>query len=133
MDTQNNATNNNPKILVVEDDPFLANLLRLRLEKEKIEVIQAKDGEEALQKLKEIEPDLILLDLILPKKSGFEVLEDISLNPSLRNKPVIILSNLGQTVDVQRGKQLGAVEYFVKAKISIDDLIAKIEEFLQKK
>jgi len=51
----------------------------------------------------------------------------------LRNKPVIILSNLGQTVDVQRGKQLGAVEYFVKAKISIDDLIAKIEEFLQKK
>ncbi|HOK20697.1 MAG TPA: response regulator [Candidatus Paceibacterota bacterium] len=133
MDTQNNATNNNPKILVVEDDPFLANLLRLRLEKEKIEVIQAKDGEEALQKLKEIEPNLILLDLILPKKSGFEVLEDISLNPSLRNKPVIILSNLGQTVDVQRGKQLGAVEYFVKAKISIDDLIAKIEEFLQKK
>jgi len=133
MDTQNNATNNNPKILVVEDDPFLANLLRLRLEKEKIEVIQAKDGEEALQKIKEIEPDLILLDLILPKKSGFEVLEDISLNPSLRNKPVIILSNLGQTVDVQRGKQLGAVEYFVKAKISIDDLIAKIEEFLQKK
>ncbi|MDD3614401.1 MAG: response regulator [Candidatus Pacebacteria bacterium] len=133
MDTQNNTINSSPKILVVEDDPFLANLLRLRLEKEKIEVIQAKDGEEALQKLKEIEPDLILLDLILPKKSGFEVLEDISLNPSLRNKPVIILSNLGQTVDVQRGKQLGAVEYFVKAKISIDDLIAKIEEFLQKK
>lgn len=68
MDTQNNTINSSPKILVVEDDPFLANLLRLRLEKEKIEVIQAKDGEEALQKLKEIEPDLILLDLILPKK-----------------------------------------------------------------
>jgi len=60
-------------------------------------------------------------------------LEDISLNPSLRNKPVIILSNLGQTADIQRGKQLGAVEYFVKAKISIDDLILKIKEFLQKK
>ncbi|HOD96768.1 MAG: response regulator [Candidatus Paceibacterota bacterium] len=133
MENQNNTNNYTSKILVIEDDPFLANLLKLRLEKDKFEVIQAKDGEEALKKLKEIEPDLILLDLILPKKSGFEVLEDISLNPSLRNKPVIILSNLGQTADIQRGKQLGAVEYFVKAKISIDDLILKIKEFLQKK
>ncbi len=133
MENQNNTNNHPSKILVIEDDPFLANLLKLRLEKDKFEVIQAKDGEEALKKLKEIEPDLILLDLILPKKSGFEVLEDISLNPSLRNKPVIILSNLGQTADIQRGKQLGAVEYFVKAKISIDDLILKIKEFLQKK
>ena len=133
MENQNNTNNYTSKILVIEDDPFLANLLKLRLEKDKFEVIQAKDGEEALKKLKEIEPDLILLDLILPKKSGFEVLEDISLNPSLRNKPVIILSNLGQTADIQRGKQLGAVEYFVKAKISIDDLILKVKEFLQKK
>jgi len=133
MENQNNTNNYTSKILVIEDDPFLANLLKLRLEKDKFEVIQAKDGEEALKKLKEIEPDLILLDLILPKKSGFEFLEDISLNPSLRNKPVIILSNLGQTADIQRGKQLGAVEYFVKAKISIDDLILKIKEFLQKK
>ncbi|MGB9847760.1 MAG: response regulator transcription factor [Minisyncoccia bacterium] len=120
------------KILVIEDDPFLSNLLKLRLQKEQMEVISAVDGDEAIKKLNEIEPDLILLDLILPKKSGFEVLENISKNPSLRNKPVIIISNLGQTTDIQKGKQLGAVEYFVKAKISIDDLIFKIKEFLNK-
>jgi DNA-binding response OmpR family regulator len=120
------------KILVVEDDPFLSNLLKLRLQKEQMEVISATDGDEAIKKLNETEPDLILLDLILPKKSGFEVLESISKNPSLRTKPVIIISNLGQTSDIQKGKELGAVEYFVKAKISIDDLIFKIKEFLNK-
>jgi DNA-binding response OmpR family regulator len=120
------------KILVIEDDPFLSNLLKLRLQKEQMEVISATDGDEAIKKLNETEPDLILLDLILPKKSGFEVLENISKNPSLRTKPVIIISNLGQTSDIQKGKELGAVEYFVKAKISIDDLIFKIKEFLNK-
>jgi len=72
MENQNNTNNYTSKILVIEDDPFLANLLKLRLEKDKFEVIQAKDGEEALKKLKEIEPDLILLDLILPKKAALK-------------------------------------------------------------
>jgi len=121
------------KILVIEDDPFLSNLLKLRLQKEQMEVISAVDGDEAIKKLNEAEPDLILLDLILPKKSGFEVLESISKNPSLKDKPVIIISNLGQTSDIQKGKELGAVEYFVKAKISIDDLVSKVKEFLNKK
>jgi len=120
------------KILLVEDDPFLSNLLRVRLQKENIEVVLAKDGEEALKKLTEVRPAVILLDLILPKKSGFEVLEHISTDPQLRDLPVIIISNLGQTSDIQRGKELGAIEYFVKAKISIDDLILKIKEFLKK-
>jgi len=121
------------KILLVEDDPFLSNLLRVRLQKENIEVVLAKDGEEAVKKLTEVRPAIILLDLILPKKSGFEVLEHISTDPQLRDLPVIIISNLGQTSDIQRGKELGAIEYFVKAKISIDDLILKIKEFLKKK
>ncbi len=127
----NEAAISSQKILVVEDDPFLSNLLKIRLEKEKMEVITAKDGEEALKKIQETEPDLILLDLILPKKSGFEVLQNISLDPNLKDKPIIIISNLGQTTDVQKAKELGAVEYFVKAKISIDDLIFKIKEFLK--
>ena len=120
------------KILLVEDDPFLSNLLRVRLQKENIEVVLAKDGEEAVKKLTEVRPAVILLDLILPKKSGFEVLEHISTDPQLRDLPVIIISNLGQTSDIQRGKEFGAIEYFVKAKISIDDLILKIKEFLKK-
>jgi len=128
MHTMENAV----KILLVEDDPFLSNLLRVRLQKENIEVVLAKDGEEAVKKLTEVRPAVILLDLILPKKSGFEVLEHISTDPQLRDLPVIIISNLGQTSDIQRGKEFGAIEYFVKAKISIDDLILKIKEFLKK-
>ncbi len=121
------------KVLVVEDDPFLSNLLKLRLEKEQMEVISAKDGENALKKISETSPDLVLLDLILPKKSGFEVLQNISLDPSLKDKPVIIISNLGQTSDIEKAKELGAIEYFIKAKVSIDDLILKIKEFLKNK
>ena len=127
---ENNALSK--KILVVEDDPFLSNLLKIRLEKERLNVILAKDGDEAIKKIQETDPDLILLDLILPKKSGFEVLQNISLDPNFKNKPVVIISNLGQTSDVQKAKELGAIEYFVKAKISIDDLILKIKEFISK-
>jgi len=71
-----------------------------------------------------------LLDLFLPKKSGFEVMEGIRQDPQLQNAPIIIISNLGQPEDVQKGQQLGAVEYFIKAKTSIDDLVANILEFL---
>ena len=131
MDNNENNTLSK-KILVVEDDPFLSNLLKIRLEKERLNVILVKDGDEALKKIQETDPDLILLDLILPKKSGFEVLQNISLDPNFKNKPVVIISNLGQTSDVQKAKELGAIEYFVKAKISIDDLILKIKEFISK-
>ena len=82
------------KILLVEDDPFLSSLLRNRLIKEKVEVINAKDGQEALDTLKTFKPDLILLDLILPKKSGFEVMEGIKQDPQLQSAPIIIISNL---------------------------------------
>jgi len=119
------------KILLVEDDPFLSNLLKVRLQRENIDVTLARDGEEAVKYLTSGRPSLILLDLILPKKSGFEILEKISTDPQLKDMPVIIISNLGQTSDIQRGKELGAVEYFVKAKISIDDLVGKVKEFLR--
>jgi DNA-binding response OmpR family regulator len=118
------------KILLVEDDPFLSNLLKVRLQRENIDVTLARDGEEAIKSLTADRPSLILLDLILPKKSGFEILEKISTDPQLKDMPVIIISNLGQTSDIQRGKELGAIEYFVKAKISIDDLVGKVKEFL---
>lgn len=119
-------------VLVVEDDVFLSQLLRNRLSKEGINVIGARDGEEALKILRSEKPDLILLDLILPKKSGFEVLEEIQSDPLLERAPTIIISNLGQDSDVARGKTLGAIEYFVKAQTSIDDLIVKIKDFLKK-
>lgn len=118
------------KILLVEDDPFLSSLLKNRLSKEQIDVQHAHDGQEALDILKTTKPDLILLDLILPKKSGFEVMEGVRQDPQLANAPIIIISNLGQTEDIQKGQELGAVEYFIKAKTSIDDLVGNILGFL---
>ena len=122
------------KVLLVEDDPFLSSLLKNRLQKEGLEVNLAKDGEEALNSLKSAKPDLILLDLILPKKSGFEVMEEIRNDPQMQSQevPIIIISNLGQPEDVSRGQELGAIEYFVKAKTSIDELVEKIKGFLAK-
>jgi len=120
------------KILLVEDEQFLANLLKTRLEKtEQTEVRVAQDGQEALKFIKEDSFDLILLDLILPKMSGFEVLETIHSDPQLQNIPVIIISNLGQESDVGRGQSLGAREYFIKAQVSIEELTKEVKKFLK--
>jgi len=121
--------NNKPTILLVEDDPFLSSVLRLKLEKESFKVIRAADGEEALNFLTEqgIRPSLILLDLILPKKNGFEVLETIRQDPLLEKLPVIIISNLGQPSDIERGKALGVIDYFIKARLSIGELVNRVK------
>lgn len=123
---------NKKKILLIEDDPFLSSLLKNRFSKEGLDVMYAKDGQEAITILKDAQPDVILLDLILPKKSGFEVMETIRQDPQLRDAPIIIISNLGQPEDMQKGQELGAVEYFVKAKTSIDDLVKNVLDFMEK-
>ncbi|MCX5702787.1 MAG: response regulator [Candidatus Omnitrophica bacterium] len=127
--------NDKPTILLVEDDPFLSSILQLKLDKENFKTIRAADGEEALNLLTEqgIKPDVILLDLILPKKNGFEVLETIRQDPTLEKLPVIIISNLGQPSDIERGKSLGVIDYFVKARLSVDELVNKIKEEIVKK
>ncbi|MCX6736948.1 MAG: response regulator [Candidatus Parcubacteria bacterium] len=122
---------NKPKVLLVEDDSFLSSLLRLKLEKSNYEITHAADGQQALDILLNFKPDLILLDLILPKKNGFEVLEAIRQNPLTEKIPVIIISNLGQESDVTRGKSLGIIDYFIKAKLSIDDLVLRVAETLK--
>lgn len=120
------------KIMIVEDDRFLSSLIKARLEKDGFSAMQAFDGEEAIQKLKQGErPNLIILDLIMPKVTGFEVLQTISILPGFENTPVVILSNLAQESDIEKARQLGAKEYFVKVKISIDDLIGKIKLLMQ--
>lgn len=118
-------------IMIVEDEPLLGNLLKQKLERDGFKVIHSKDGEAALGVLKENKPDLLLLDVILPKISGFELLERINSDPVLSSNkpPTVIISNLGQESDVQRGQQLGAIGYFVKAQLSMDDLSEKVKEF----
>ena len=116
------------KIMIVEDDKFLSSLIKTRLEKEGFTIIQAFDGEEATNLLRQNRPDLIVMDLVMPKVNGFEVLQSISISPQLEKVPVVILSNLAQDSDIQKAKELGAKEYFVKVKISIDDLLQKVKD-----
>jgi DNA-binding response OmpR family regulator len=118
------------KIMIVEDDRFLSSLMKARLEKEGFAVLQAFDGEEAMQLLKTEIPSLVILDLIMPKVTGFEVLQMISITPQLDKVPVVIVSNLAQDSDIEKARQLGAKEYFVKVKVSIDDLIGRIKSLV---
>ncbi len=118
------------RVLIVEDEPLLGNLLKQRFESEGVEVLLARDGEEAINVLRGTRPDLILLDIILPKISGFELLEMMQADPQIEKAPVIITSNLGQDTDVQRGQTLGAIEYFVKAKVSIEELVEHVKSVL---
>jgi DNA-binding response OmpR family regulator len=120
------------KILVVEDETFLVKIYSVKLKKEGYDVEIATDGEEAVRLAEEFSPDLILLDLILPKMNGFEALEEIRSKPPLKKTPVIVLSNLGQEEDIKRAKALGATDYLVKANFSIQDVVLKIKETLGK-
>jgi DNA-binding response OmpR family regulator len=116
------------KVMVIEDDKFLSSLIKNRLEKDGFTVFQAFDGEEATNFLRQNRPDLIVMDLVMPKVNGFEVLQTISITPQLEGVPVVILSNLAQDSDIEKARELGAKEYFVKVKISIDDLLKKIKD-----
>ncbi len=118
------------QILLVEDEPMLANVLKQRLEKESYAVDLVRDGAEAVKALKATKPDLVLLDIILPKLSGFEIMEIMKSDPTMAQPPVVIISNLGQESDVLKGQTLGAVGYFIKAQLSVEDLVGKIKEFL---
>ena len=118
------------RILLIEDDPFLSSLLKNRFIKEGFEVDLAQSGDLGIKALKDSAHDLILLDLILPGKSGFEVMEEINGDPLAPKIPILIISNLGQDSDMEKGKELGAVGYLVKARTSIDSLIGKAKEFL---
>jgi len=120
------------KILIVEDDKFLRELIARKLTAENYQISEAIDGEEGLKKIKEEKPDLVLLDLILPGIDGFEVLSRLKEDPSLALIPVIILSNLGQREDVERGMKLGAVDYLVKAHFTPNEIIEKVKQALTK-
>jgi DNA-binding response OmpR family regulator len=119
------------KILIVEDDKFLRELMVRKLKNEGYEVLEAIDGEEGLKKIKEIKPDLVLLDLILPGIDGFEVLNQKKEDPKIAKIPVIILSNLGQREDVERGLRLGAMDYLVKANFTPQEIIQKVKNILE--
>ena len=121
------------KILFVDDDNFLRKVYKAELSEQGYDVILAADGEEGLEKARISDPDLVILDMIMPKKNGFEVLTELQNNPATQNIPVIILSNLGQEDDVKKGLDLGAVDYLVKDNITLTTIVEKVSFYLNSK
>ncbi len=120
------------KVLIVEDDPFLSEMYATKLSQEKFEVELAVDGSGALKKARETRPDLILLDIVLPKMDGFEVLKKIKSEKDLRNIKIIVLTNLGQKEEIEKGFQLGADDYIVKAHFTPSEVAIKAKKVLSK-
>lgn len=121
------------RIVLIEDDEFLSEVLYSELTEAGFEVFAAFDGKEGLKQVKEKKPDLVLLDLILPEKSGFEVLEELKKSPETEKIPVIILSLLGEDEDIKRGLKLGALDYIVKSSHAVAEIVKKIKNFFAKK
>lgn len=120
-------------VLIVEDEEFLVRAVRDNLESEGFTVSVAMDGEAALDEVRKKKPALILLDLLLPKKNGFDVLAEIKANPEWQLIPIIVLSNLGEDSEIKRALDLGANDYFVKSQHPIQEVMEKVQEYLQGK
>ena len=124
------------KVLIIEDDPLLHTLLTdklAQLRTEGLEMYPTMSGEEGLAKAREVKPDIILLDLVLPGMTGFELLEKLRADPSIAHTPVAILSNLSDDSDKEKAKSLGVVAYLVKANFSLSEISTAIRQILQGK
>lgn len=119
-----------PKVLLVEDDLSLMKIYSNKLRISGFDVSVATTGDEGFRKAQVELPQIILLDLILPGMDGFLVLEELKKNPVTEGIPVVILSNLGQQTDIERGKRLGAVDYLVKSDVSLIDVVAKVKKYI---
>lgn len=122
----------NNKVLIIEDEEILVKILEQKFRDGGFLVETAGDGEVALPMTKEFLPDIIVLDLLLPKKHGFDVLKELKLDQGLKDIPVIILSNLGQEAEIKKGMELGAADYLVKAQNPIKAVIEKVKSYAQK-
>lgn len=120
---------NKVKILLVEDDEVLSRVIYEELNEAGFESFQAFDGEVALQLVNEKKPDLILLDILLPKKNGFDVLEILKKSSATREIPVILLTMLGSDDDIKRGLRLGANDYIVKSQHALPEIVEKVKNF----
>lgn len=119
------------KIALIEDEPFLASMYSTKLEIEGFEVLKASNGEEGLKIVREGKPNLILLDIVMPKMDGFEVLKELRADPEMAKLPVILLTNLGQRSDIEKGLAMGATDYIIKANYTPAQVVAKIKQHLE--
>jgi two-component system phosphate regulon response regulator PhoB len=118
------------RVLLAEDDRFLRKAAETALKRHGFTVVAAADGEEALRLARAAPPDLVLLDLIMPRMQGFEVLRALKADPATAPIPVVILSNLGQDGDMKQAMDAGAAGYFVKANLSLQDLVKRVGELV---
>lgn len=118
------------KLLIVEDEVALAKVLEEKFKKEKYEVRMAEDGVKAMEAVAKFVPEIILLDLLLPKKGGLEVLEELKNSEEWQNIPVIVLSNLDDDQNIKKALKLGAVDYFVKAQHPIKEVVEKVGAYI---
>lgn len=121
------------KVLLVEDDKMLADMYVTKFSKEGMEIMKADDGVKGLEMAKEHKPDLILLDIIMPKLDGFAVLKELKKDPNMSDTHILLLTNLGQSEDVEKGKQLGADDYFIKANHTPAEIVEKVKYLLTNK
>ncbi len=114
------------KILLIEDEEILLNLLDKKLQEAGYDVTVARDGQEGLETMKSSRPDLILLDIVMPKMGGFEVMEEMNKDEQLKKIPVVIVSNSGQPVEIDRAKALGAKDWLIKTEFDPQEVIEKV-------
>ncbi|MEY4745079.1 MAG: Alkaline phosphatase synthesis transcriptional regulatory protein phoP, two-component system, OmpR [Candidatus Parcubacteria bacterium] len=117
-------------ILIIEDEPALRDIYSTRLRMDGFEVLEAVDGIEGLDSAIQHEPEMILLDIVLPIKDGFEVLKDLKSSPKTRAIPVVIMSNLGQDYEVKRGMALGAESFLTKANLTPVQIVEQVRKLL---
>jgi len=116
------------KILLIEDDADLQQIMGKMLKNSGFQVVEALDGEIGVELAKSEKPDIVLVDLILPKKNGFEVIEELKRDPETENIKIVVLSNLERPSDVEKALELGATAYLVKAKYEFEDIVSRIKE-----
>lgn len=117
-------------ILLIEDDQMISTMYQTKFSMEGNTIQTAADGAEGLEKARTLKPDIILLDIILPKLDGFSVLKELKNDPGTKKIPVILLTNLGQDDDVKKGKDLGADDYFIKSNHTPAEIVAKVKEMV---
>jgi DNA-binding response OmpR family regulator len=120
----------NTRILIIEDDNFLMNMYTTRFEKEGFKVLMAEDGEKGLKMAKKEKPDFILLDILLPKMNGFEVLKGLKEDEETKKIGVLLLTNLSQRGEVEEGLKLGALDYLIKAHFMPTEVVNKVKKYL---
>lgn len=119
------------KVLLIEDDSFISQMYSMKFRQTGIDFMVARDGAEGLELAKKEKPDLILLDIILPEIDGFEVLRCLKEDPLTRAIPVVMLTNLGQQENIQKGIAMGAKDYIIKAHFTPQEVVEKAQTFLK--